>query len=135
MQKRPFLASRIDYRYTFRKMKQQKAETAQNIGKVVAVRGSVVDAHFPQYLPNLYHRLSAAGPNGPIVIEVVAHLDAARVRGIALTPTQGLARGDTIVDEERPLQVPVGSRVLGRVFNVFGDTLDKLPSSTPASKQ
>ena len=109
-------------------MKRKKAETAPNTGKVVAIRGSVVDAHFPEHLPNLYQRLSAAGPNGRIIVEVITHLDAVRVRCIALTPTQGLARGDTILDEERPLQVPVGSRVLGRVFNVFGDTLDELPS-------
>lgn len=105
-------------------MKLRKVEKKRNVGTAVAVRGSVVDAHFPHRLPGLYQRLSA-GPKGEIVIEVVAHLDAERVRGIALTPTQGLARGTPIVDEERPLQVPVGRRVLGRVFNVFGETLDK----------
>lgn len=103
-----------------------KEPAINNIGHVTAVRGSVVDAHFPSKLPAMYQRLSAAGPNKPIVIEVVAHLDAQRVRGIALTPTQGLARGDEIVDEQRPLQVPVGQRVLGRIFNIFGETLDNL---------
>ncbi len=107
-------------------MRWQKRPETSNEGIVVAVRGSVVDALFPNRLPNLYQRLSANGPNGPIVIEVVTHLDAQRVRGVALTPTQGLARGDAIVDEERPLQVPVGSRILGRIFNVFGETLDNL---------
>ncbi len=107
-------------------MRWQKRPETSNEGIVVAVRGSVVDALFPNHLPNLYQRLSANGPNGPIVIEVVTHLDAQRVRGVALTPTQGLARGDAIVDEERPLQVPVGSRILGRIFNVFGETLDNL---------
>ncbi len=111
-------------------MKRQQASEAENVGTVVAVRGSVVDAYFPDQLPNLYQRLSADGPNGPIVIEVVTHLDGQRVRGIALTPTQGLARGDVIVDEKRPLQVPVGSRVLGRIFNVFGETLDNLDPIT-----
>jgi len=99
---------------------------ALNVGTVVAVRGSVVDAHFPQRLPGLFHRLSAKGPAGQIIIEVLMHLDIERVRGIALTPTQGLARGAAIVDEARPLQVPVGERVLGRIFNVFGETLDNL---------
>ncbi|MFO7680973.1 MAG: F0F1 ATP synthase subunit beta [Chloroflexota bacterium] len=106
--------------------KRQEALSAPNIGTVITVRGSVIDAQFPQRLPNLYQRLSAAGPNGPIIVEVVAHLDKQRVRGVALTPTQGLARGDAVLDEERPLQVPVGQRILGRVFNVFGETLDKL---------
>ncbi|MBX3059998.1 MAG: F0F1 ATP synthase subunit beta [Anaerolineae bacterium] len=103
---------------------RQEAQSALNAGTVVAIRGSVVDAQFPQTLPKLYRRLVADGPNGPIVIEVVAHLDGQRVRGVALTPTQGLARGTPIIDEARPLQVPVGQRVLGRIFNVFGETLD-----------
>jgi F-type H+/Na+-transporting ATPase subunit beta len=107
-------------------MKRQQASEAENVGTVVSVRGSVVDAHFPDQLPNLYQRLSADSPNGPIIVEVVTHLDGQHVRGIALTPTQGLARGDAILDEKRPLQVPVGSRVLGRIFNVFGETLDNL---------
>jgi F-type H+/Na+-transporting ATPase subunit beta len=107
-------------------MKRQQAPETPNIGTVIAVRGSVVDAQFSEQLPNLYHRLSADGPNGAIVVEVLTHLDDQRVRGIALTPTQGLARGDAIKDEKRPLQVPVGQRVLGRIFNVFGETLDNL---------
>jgi F-type H+/Na+-transporting ATPase subunit beta len=107
-------------------MKRQRAQETPNVGTVVAVRGSVVDAQFSQQLPNLYQRLSAEGPNGPIIIEVLTHLDDRRVRGIALTPTPGLSRGDAIVDEKRPLQVPIGQRVLGRIFNVFGETLDNL---------
>ncbi|HUM72190.1 MAG TPA: F0F1 ATP synthase subunit beta, partial [Chloroflexota bacterium] len=103
---------------------RQEAQSDHNAGTVVAIRGSVVDAQFPQHLPQLYQRLVADGPNGPIIIEVVAHLDGRRVRGVALTPTQGLARGTPIVDEARPLQVPVGQRILGRIFNVFGETLD-----------
>ncbi len=118
----------MDCGYTPREMKQ--TAIVQNIGTVVAVRGSVVDTQFPQRLPNLYQRLSANGPNGPIVIEVVAHLDGQRVRGVALTPTQGLARGDVMVDEARPLQVPVGQHILGRIFNVFGETLDNLDPIT-----
>jgi F-type H+/Na+-transporting ATPase subunit beta len=107
-------------------IQHQTTAISPNMGSVVAVRGSVVDVRFPHRLPKLYQRLSAAGPNGPIVVEVVAHLDAQQVRGIALTPTQGLARGMPMEDEERPLEVPVGSRILGRVFNVFGETLDNL---------
>jgi F-type H+-transporting ATPase subunit beta len=92
-------------------------------GTVIAVRGSVVDAHFPQPLPALYHVLRA-GDQQRIVIEVITHLDADTVRGIALTSTRGLARGSAIVDTGQPLQVPVGRRVLGRVFDVFGATID-----------
>jgi F-type H+-transporting ATPase subunit beta len=66
-----------------------------------------------------------AGVAPKAVVEVVAHLNADTVRGIALTSTQGLVRGDRIVDTERDLRVPVGERVLGRVFNVFGETIDR----------
>jgi F-type H+-transporting ATPase subunit beta len=92
-------------------------------GTVMAIRGSVVDARFPPPLPALYHVLRA-GDRQHIVIEVIIHLDADTVRGIALTPTRGLARGSVIVDTGQPLQVPVGRRVLGRVFDVFGAAID-----------
>ncbi len=94
-----------------------------NEGKVVAVRGSVVDVAFPEALPNLHSELRA-GRDGVIVVETATHLDHQTVRGIALTPTQGLARGSTVVDTGHPLQVPVSKRLLGRVFNVFGETID-----------
>ncbi len=92
-------------------------------GTVVSVRGSVIDAHFPQDLPELYSELKA-GDDNSVVIEVVTHLNSEMVRGIALTPTSGLARGERAIDMGHPLQVPVGERLLGRMFNVFGDTID-----------
>ncbi|MBV7331647.1 F0F1 ATP synthase subunit beta [Chloroflexi bacterium TSY] len=94
-----------------------------NEGKVVSVRGSVVDIAFPDHLPHLNSELRA-GAQGQIVIETATHLDQQTVRGIALTPTQGLARGSQAVDTDQPLQVPVGQQLLGRVFNVFGETID-----------
>lgn len=92
-------------------------------GTVVAIRGSVVDGHFPHHLPALYHIL-LAGETQDRVIEVMAHLDACTVRGIALTPTRGLARGTPLVDTGQPLHVPVGEKVLGRMLNVFGAPID-----------
>ena len=59
-----------------------------------------------------------------IIIEVISQVDAHRVRGIALTPTAGLARGAEVINTGQPLQVPVGERLLGRVFDVFGQTID-----------
>ncbi len=94
-----------------------------NQGTVVSIRGSVVDAFFPQNIPAIYNLLHT-GEGGRIKIEVITHLDAQRVRGIALTPTQGLALGAEIGDAGTPIQVPVGERLLGRVFNVFGQTID-----------
>jgi len=99
-------------------------DLALNQGTVTAVRGSVVDAAFPYRIPSIHHVLKA-GSEGEIVIEVASHLDATTVRGVALTPTRGLSRGSLIIDTRQTLQVPVGERVLGRVFNVFGETIDR----------
>jgi F-type H+/Na+-transporting ATPase subunit beta len=94
-----------------------------NQGAVVAVRGSVVDARFDVHLPPIYSVLRA-GTQRQIVIEVLTQSDAHHVRGIALTPTEGLARGMAVEDTGGPLTVPVGKAVLSRMFNVFGDTID-----------
>jgi len=95
-----------------------------NLGQVLTIRGSVVDARFPRQLPAMNHQLSG-GPQGHIIIEVVAHLSSETVRGMALTPTQGLARGSPVRDLGHPLEVPVGQRLLGRMFNVFGAVIDE----------
>jgi F-type H+-transporting ATPase subunit beta len=96
---------------------------ATSKGTVVSIRGSVVDAQFPERLPEIYHVL-LAGQNRDIVIEVNTHLSENTVRGIALTPTQGLARGSEVFDTGNPIQVPVGKNLLGRVINVFGRPID-----------
>ena len=101
----------------------QKVEDPAARGAVVAVRGSVVDAAFPRPLPEVYNQLRA-GPGGRVRIEVLSHLSDRTVRGIALTATQGLARGDAVVDTGGPIQVPVGRGLLGRMFNVFGEPID-----------
>jgi len=95
-----------------------------NPGVVVSVRGSVVDVRFDEHLPAIYSVLRAGG-EGRIVIEVLVHRDAHCVRGIALTPTQGLARGMQVEDTGGPLKAPVGQGILSRMFNVFGDTIDR----------
>jgi len=96
----------------------------ENRGTVVSVRGSVVDAHFPHRLPEIDHLLEL-GRDRTVVTEVSSHLDEATVRTIALTPTGGLAQGDPVFDSGGPLRVPVGESLLGRVFNVFGRTIDR----------
>ncbi len=93
-------------------------------GTVLSVRGSVVDARFPERLPSIYHELRA-GEDERIAIEVLTLLDQHTVRGIALTSTRGLSRGSPIRSTGRPIRVPVGREVLGRVFNVFGDSIDR----------
>jgi len=105
-------------------MNEQYSEPSNHKGSVVAVRGSVIDVRFPRQIPGLFSLLTA-GDEGEIAVEVVTHLDSHTVRGIALTPTQGLARGSTVVDTRHPMQVPVGKSLLGRMFNVFGEPIDK----------
>ncbi|NLF31359.1 MAG: F0F1 ATP synthase subunit beta [Planctomycetes bacterium] len=95
-----------------------------NEGRVASVRSSVVEARFPRRLPPLLNLLRA-GADGKILIEVAGQIDDQTVRGLSLTPTQGLARGDVIIDTGGPVRVPVGDRVLGRIFDVYGATLDK----------
>jgi F-type H+-transporting ATPase subunit beta len=99
-----------------------------NLGTVVAVRGSVVDMRFSQHLPAIYTLLHAQ--EGKIAIEVLAQLDAQQVRGIALTPTQGLARGAVVQDTGGPLQAPVGKGILARMFDVFGNAIDRQAAPT-----
>lgn len=93
-------------------------------GTVVSVRGSVIGAHFPHGLPGLYNELRA-GPDRDVIFEVITHLDSQNVRGIAMTSTQGLALGSVVHDTGRSIRVPVGKRVLGRAFNLFGETIDE----------
>ena len=95
-----------------------------SLGAIVAVRGSVVDVRFDAHLPPIYTVLHA-GDEEQIVIEVLAQLDPRHVRGIALTPTQGLSRGMAVRDTGGPLKVPVGRGVLSRMFDVFGNVIDR----------
>ena len=104
----------------------RRREGLQANGTIVAVRGSVVDARFPSPLPPLNNRL-LAGEGKQVVIEVASHVDAATVRGVALTPTRGLARGAPVADTGGPLAVPVGEGLLGRMLNVFGEAIDDRP--------
>jgi F-type H+-transporting ATPase subunit beta len=92
-------------------------------GIVVSVRGSIVDIYFRHNLPSL-NALIWAGEDNEIPIEGVTHLDANRIRGIALSSTSGLGRGDRVQTHGIPLTSPVGKDLLGRMFNVFGEPID-----------
>jgi F-type H+-transporting ATPase subunit beta len=107
---------------------QEKAKS-KNLGAVVSVRGSVVDVQFEEHLPPVYSVLRA-GSDNTILIEVLAQRDEHCVRGIALTPTQGLARGMPVEDTGGPLEAPTGNAILSRMFDVFGNTIDRGPSLT-----
>src|ERR1700728_1643898 len=98
--------------------------TSPNLGAVASVRGSVVDVRFDGPLPTIYSVLRA-GVENKIVIDVLAQSDARHVRGIALTPTQGLARGMVVTDTGGPLKAPVGKAVFSRMFDVFGNAIGR----------
>jgi len=91
------------------------------------VHGGVVDVRFDRRLPPIFSVLHT-GVDGKIIVEVMAQLGTNRVRGIALTPTQGLFRGMRVEDSGKPLQVPVGKEVLSRMFDVFGSVIDRKPA-------
>jgi len=92
-------------------------------GIITTVRGSVVDVWFENNVPPIYTVLHT-GKDRQIAIEVLAQLDNHHVRGISLNPTQGLARGMAAVTNGKQLQVPVGKMIMGRMFDVFGNTID-----------
>ena len=107
----------------------RNASSPANAGVIVAVRGSVVDIRFDNHLPPIYTVLRA-GDKGQIAIEVLTQVDLHQVRGIALNPTQGLARGMAVEDTGGPLKVPVGKGILSRMFDVFGNAIDRQPAPT-----
>jgi F-type H+-transporting ATPase subunit beta len=101
------------------------SNTGANTGRVVAVRGSVVDVRFDARLPPIHTLLHA--DQGRIVLEVLTQRDAQHVRAIALTTTQGLARGMVVQDTGGPLKAPVGPSIVSRMFDVFGQAIDRQP--------
>jgi len=100
---------------------------APNLGTIVSIRGSVLDVKFPNRNP-LIQTMLRAGKGGGVIIEVVSHQGNNIVRGIALSPTGGLKRGDIVQDTYQMISVPVGKKTLGRMFNASGDTIDNLHS-------
>jgi len=101
-----------------------KDNASENFGAVASIRGSVVDVTFDNKLPAIYSVLRTGAENR-IVMEVLAQIDEHRVRAIALTPTQGLARGMKVEDTGKSLQAPVGKEILSRMFDVRGNTIDR----------
>ncbi len=108
-------------------MNQQDESNTNLEGSVVSIRGSVVDVSFPECLPPI-NTVMWAGEGAGVIIEAAAHLNEQILRGIALTSTSGLCRGDKVLTHGEPLKAPVGKELLGRMFNVFGESIDDLGS-------
>ncbi len=115
------------------------AETKQNTGTLEEIQGVVIEAVFPDKLPEINHAVTikrpeaaraeedediAAGSSDVLVCEVQQHLGDDRVRAVAMDTTDGLARGAEVVDTGGPITVPVGRVTLGRIFNLLGEPID-----------
>lgn len=96
-------------------------------GKIVSIKGVVVEVKFEQEMPKVYDALRVLNKNtigNQVVIEVLQLLENGIVRGIAMDSTDGLKRGDEVENTGNPIQVPVGPEVLGHIFNVLGQPID-----------
>ncbi len=97
-------------------------------GKVVQVIGATIDAEYPEgHLPPIYNALKIDQGDIQLTLEVQQHLGGNRVRAVAMASTDGVVRNMDILDTGEPIKVPVGDEVLGRVFNLLGEPVDKLP--------
>lgn len=95
-----------------------------NKGYITAIRGPVVDVSFEDNLPPVNNAIKVKSDNKDLILEVMSHIGNNMVRCIALSATEGLKRGMEAEDTGRPIEVPVGDAVLGRMFNVFGQPID-----------
>jgi F-type H+-transporting ATPase subunit beta len=101
-----------------------------NVGKLIEIKGVVIDAVFPDGLPSIYSALQITRADGTTLIaEVQQHLGDDRVRAVAMDATDGIARGTDVVDTGAPISVPVGDVTLGRVWNVLGEPVDEKPAA------
>ncbi|HTX30504.1 MAG TPA: F0F1 ATP synthase subunit beta [Solirubrobacteraceae bacterium] len=111
----------------------------RNMGRIEEIQGVVIEAVFPDQLPEIYHALLvprpdiareeedvdiAAAREEYLVCEVQQHLGDDRVRAVAMDSTDGLARGTEVIDAGEPITVPVGRVTLGRIFNLLGEPID-----------
>src|SRR5262245_18958031 len=112
--------------------------TERNVGRIEEIQGVVIEAVFPDELPEIYSALLierednpeeqegiSAGTGTHLICEVQQHLGDDRVRAVAMDTTDGLARGTEVIDTGGPITVPVGRVTLGRIFNLLGETIDQ----------
>ncbi len=95
----------------------------KNQGYIKSIRGSIIDVVFDQELPSINNKL-ITGENNQVILEVAAYKNDTTISSIALTATGGISRGDRVMDTRGPIKVPVGDAILGKMFDVFGNTLN-----------
>ena len=112
------------------------ATNGQKTGKLLEIKGVVVDAVFPDGLPDIYSAVRIPRPDGSYLIaEVQQHLGDDRVRAVAMDATDGIARGTEVIDTGAPISVPVGDITLGRVWNVLGEPVDEKEAPGPDAER
>ena len=94
-------------------------------GKITQIIGAVVDVNFESDLPEIYTALEVNNSGNKLILEVAQHLGENDVRTIAMDATEGLKRGDEIINTGAPISVPVGPETLGRIINVVGESIDE----------
>ena len=115
-------------------MAATETETKTNVGRIEEIQGVVIEAVFPDELPEIYSALIVTREgndtgdeniSGDLVCEVQQHLGDDRVRAVAMDSTDGIARGTEVIDTGGPISVPVGRVTLGRIFNLLGEAIDQ----------
>ncbi|MDA8913659.1 F0F1 ATP synthase subunit beta [Amylibacter sp.] len=102
------------------------AKAKTNVGKIVQVIGAVVDVQFEDILPEILNALETDNNGQKLTLEVAQHLGENTVRTIAMDATEGLVRGNKVVDTGGQITVPTGTGTLGRIMNVTGQPVDEL---------
>lgn len=100
------------------------SDKQHNTGIITQVIGVVVDVAFSEKLPEIFHALEIDNHGRRLVLEIEQHIGSNLVRCIAMGSTDGLKRGDKVIDTGAPISVPVGKETLGRIFNVLGEVVD-----------
>jgi F-type H+/Na+-transporting ATPase subunit beta len=115
-------------------------KSAQKAGRIIEIKGVVIDAVFPEGLPEIYTalRIEVPAQDGrearALIAEVQQHLGDDRVRAVAMDSTDGLARGLEVEDTGQPISVPVGDETLGRLWNVLGEPIDEKEAPVGAKR-
>ena len=105
--------------------KSPKTNVQDVSGRITQVTGAVVDVHFDGHLPAILNALETENRGNRLVLEVAQHLGENTVRTVAMDITEGLVRGQEVIDTGEPIAVPVGEETLGRIMNVIGEPVDE----------
>lgn len=113
---------------------QKTEQIKKNTGKIIQITGSVVVVVFTDNIPEIYNALETDNNGKKLVLEVQQHIGFNKVKALAMGSSDGLQRGQVVVDTGSPISVPVGKDVLSRMFNALGEPIDNLPELKSSEK-